>query len=381
MSRIAIASFLLLAACVDQRQGIEGTQSLAVDLGATPLGTPDDPLGPTDRTLTVQVTALNEDRDPDTTFTGDVDVYVQFLGSLTPALDDEPLIQIPVDAGESGVVNVDLPPVFGPALLWVEDKENGTYATGTSPTLWYENPHVADISTPEDLGSIDALQASPLELKQVSVTASRYGDAGHLVVTGVYAQGYTVSDVECTGAGATPPCTPGDFDHVLVFTFSRPRDEQGRTFAAGQVIDGFTGAVQEFNGLTEIGFPQTFVEVDGETLTPNEELIPDPAVIDAAWLEDTIEMEKRESGLVAIEGATVCELDDDYTTYKQWKLDIGAGCDDPINVITAGIAELDPADYVGQVMPRVVGTLRPVNIDSFNVWIVYPRGNDDLTLP
>jgi hypothetical protein len=27
-----------------------------------------------------------------------------------------------------------------------------------------------------------------------------------------------------------------------------------------------------------------------------------------------------------------------------------------------------------------VGTLRPVNIGSFNVWIVYPRSAADLTL-
>ena len=67
--------------------------------------------------------------------------------------------------------------------------------------------------------------------------------------------------------------------------------------------------------------------------------------------------------------------------YKQWKLDLGLGCQDAINVITSGVAELDPAEHVGEVMPRVVGTLRPVNTGSFNVWIVYPRGTSDLTLP
>jgi len=32
-------------------------------------------------------------------------------------------------------------------------------------------------------------------------------------------------------------------------------------------------------------------------------------------------------------------------------------------------------------MPRVVGTLRPVNVGSFNVWILYPRSMDDIELP
>jgi hypothetical protein len=35
---------------------------------------------------------------------------------------------------------------------------------------------------------------------------------------------------------------------------------------------------------------------------------------------------------------------------------------------------------VGKTLPRVVGTLRPVNIGTFNVWIVYPRSAADLTL-
>ena len=35
---------------------------------------------------------------------------------------------------------------------------------------------------------------------------------------------------------------------------------------------------------------------------------------------------------------------------------------------------------VGRTLPRVVGVLRPVNIGSFNVWIIYPRSTADLTL-
>ena len=39
----------------------------------------------------------------------------------------------------------------------------------------------------------------------------------------------------------------------------------------------------------------------------------------------------------------------------------------------------DPAAAVGQTLPRVVGILRPVNIGSFNVWIIYPRAMSDLS--
>ena len=36
--------------------------------------------------------------------------------------------------------------------------------------------------------------------------------------------------------------------------------------------------------------------------------------------------------------------------------------------------------FPGMTVTRVVGVLRPVNIGSFNVWIIYPRDSADLTL-
>ena len=50
-----------------------------------------------------------------------------------------------------------------------------------------------------------------------------------------------------------------------------------------------------------------------------------------------------------------------------------------LNLITAGTDfTTDPHTLVGKTLPKVVGIVRPVNIGSFNVWIVYPRGKDDL---
>jgi hypothetical protein len=146
----------------------------------------------------------------------------------------------------------------------------------------------------------------------------------------------------------------------------------------GDVVGRLTGAVSEFNGLTEVNFPQTFLAGERDTA-----LLPAPTVIDPAWLDTRIELEQVEAALVAIDGATLCPLDDDFTTYSQWKLDVGRGCGSrAFNIITKGqVPEFDPTSYVGEVFPRVVGTLRPVNIGSFNVWIIYPRNNDDVTRP
>ncbi len=379
---LGLATAVAAAGCVEQLPGISGTQSLLVDLVApTEPGTPGEPLDDTVRTVTLKVWALDEDNEVDTSFTADVDVYVQFLGGLTPELDDGPLERIALTAGESADFDLELLPVFGPTFLWVEDgsRDEATYATGTSPVLWYRNPFVADLQQPLDEAALDVLTSSPLEGKQITVSGSRYGAAGRLVVTGVYAQGYTVSDVQCADAAGTPPCTTGNYDHLLVFTFSAPRDEEGRPIAVGQVIDGFAGASQEFNGLTELSFPQTFVAAAEPVV--DEAMIPEPLPVDESWFGNTVEFERHESQLLSVIDGVLCELDEEYERYKQWKLDVGRGCGDPINFITAGVVEFDPALYVGQTIPRVVGTMRPVSIDSFNVWIMYPRSSDDLTLP
>ncbi|HLL25939.1 MAG TPA: hypothetical protein VK427_27565, partial [Kofleriaceae bacterium] len=83
----------------------------------------------------------------------------------------------------------------------------------------------------------------------------------------------------------------------------------------------------------------------------------------------------------------VCPIEDGpdgvYTRFKQWKVDPSiegnkCGTNEVINLITAGTDfTTSPYALVGRTLPKVVGILRPVNLGS-NIWIVYPRGNDDL---
>lgn len=388
-SRPLCGAALVLAAlaaggCEEERAGVSGTTSLAVELVSPgDPGTEEERLDDEARAVTLSVSALDEQGELDESFSRRVDLHVHYLGGLSPTLDEEPLLAVDLDAGRSPDIDLELPGVFGPTFLWIEDGdgEDATFATGTSPVLWYRDPWLVDVSQPPDEAALDALERSPLELKQIRVSGSRYGANGRMVVTGVYSQGYTLSDVQC-GEGARPPCTTGDYDAVFVFSFNRPLGEGTGPVEVGDVVEAVTGAVTEFNGLTELGFPQTYI-LDGER-DPGQ--VPEPVVIDPAWLGTRIEMERVEAGLVAIENATVCELDDDFETYAQWKLGLGEeGCADSgsiVNVITQGqVNDFDPADYIGQVVPRVVGTLRPVNIGSFNVWIIYPRDAEDLTLP
>jgi hypothetical protein len=295
--------------------------------------------------------------------------------------------------------------VFGPTTLWIDDGEGagdeyvpGKIA-GASPTLWFRDPFIADLQTPRDEMAIDALTRTPLQDKQVAVQGSRYGARGRLVITSVFAQGYTVSDVECADDAGGPPCVAQAYDHAMVFTFSAGRGSDGHVLEEGETIGGFAGGLSEFNGLTELGFPQTFTPAykddDGDGV--NDAIVkarmPAPVVLDVGWFgplsspDGRINFERNEAAAIEIQGGVVCPLDEDYATYKQWKLDpAGVGGDNCqgenlLNVITAGVvASLDPATLVGQTLPRVVGILRPVSIGSFNVWIIYPRGMTDLVL-
>lgn len=385
---------LALGGCVETREGITGTQSLRIDLKSPVPGSATTRLMDSQRTVVVDVSALDVENQVDTSYGNPVQVYVNFLGTLTPYLGGTPLATIQLNAGVATNQSITLPPVFGPTTLWFDDgaAPNPTYAAGASPVLWYRDPFIRDIQQPLDEMALDALGSSPLEQKQVSVRSSRYGENGRLVVTSVFAQGYTVSDVSC-GASGAPPCTTGDYDHKMVFSFSAARDERGCLIKEGQVIDGFAGGVSEFNGLTEIGFPQTFVVRPAQTECRDEEIdlnparLPAPAVFDSTWFTNKIMFERNEAAPIAITNAKVCNLDADYDTYKQWKLDpSGAGGNcmgnrNVLNVITSGIVPGDQITaIVGQTLPRVVGVLRPVNIGSFNVWIIYPRSMADLTL-
>ena len=406
--KLALAFGALVAAgCTEHRgHGLTGTQSIEVTLvsPADP-GAIDRRLPDTMRTLVVDLAAKDADNQIDPSFTKQVRVYTQFLGTLTPPLEQVPPTTILMRDGVAAGQTIVLPArVFGPTTLWIDDGEgaNADYVpgriAGASPTLWFRDPFVSDLQTPRDEMALDALTVTPLQDKQIAVRASRHGAAGRLIITSVFSQGYTVSDVQCNGA-EPPACTAGAYDHAMVFTFSAGRGSDGHVLEEGELIQGFAGGLSEFNGLTEVGFPQTFTPAfkDANNDDVNDAIdrarLPAPAVVQVSWFgpltspDGRINFERNEAGLIEIRDGMVCPLDDEYETYKQWKLDPagmgGANCmgDNLINVITAGtVASLDPATLVGRKLPSVVGALRPVNLSGFNVWIIYPRGMSDLDL-
>jgi len=394
---------VVLTGCTTENAALTGAQSIKVEVVApASVGTVDQRLPDTQRMLTVDLTAIDAVGQLDASFADSLRVYAQFLGTLTPDLDQMPLVTIPMANGQASNQQITLPAsVLGPTTLWID---NGTglgadYAhgqvTGTSDTLWYRDPFISDLQTPRSETDVDALSVTPLTDKQISVSTSRYGARGRLVVTSVFSQGYTVSDVECADVNGTPPCTANSYDHVMVFTFSAARDQHGRLLEVGRVLSKFNGGLSEFNGLTEVGFPRTYApEAEDEVPVINTARLPAPVRFDLMWFEPLsnplgrINFERNEAGAIEILGAKVCPTDDDYDTYKQWKIDPSGVASDAIcngskviSVITQGTDfTTDPRTLVGRVLPRIVGIVRPVSIGSFNVWIIFPRGTSDVTL-
>jgi hypothetical protein len=366
------------AGCVEHEPLPEETTSLRVSVTApADVGSAEDRLDDALRQVEISVTALDASGRTDTGFSGTVDVYVQTLNALS----EEPARLALASGVGSGTIQ--LPRiVFGPTYLWLEDftgepRRLPTYATGTSPTLWFREPFLADISTPDLTGTPSSwLRRSPLEGKQVRISGSRHGAAGRLVVTGVYADGFSLSDVDCTSR----PCRAAPFAHVYVFSFSRPIDVRRRPVQIGHTLADVEGGIVEFNGFTELNFPVQ--ELASEDV--DESLLPQPVRVDPAWLvrgneQGQLRMEEQEGGLVTVENVTVCPLDGDFERFQQWKVDVGNGCGSPVNVISAStVATFDPREVVGRRVTRIAGALRGVNLASNNIWILLPRNAADL---
>jgi hypothetical protein len=384
-----VAALVVLPACVSDEPGRTGTTSLAVTVTSpAQLGTPDAPLclDPDvvceDRKVTVDIQARDQNGQPDPSVNGDIDLYAHFLGTLTPDQPRHiPLQTVTMTAGVA-TATLALDSAYGATLVWAEDvtRPGASFATGVTPELYFRDPFLADVQSSLGISPLAWLESSPLEGKQVRVSRSQFGNQGHLVVTGVYGQGYTVSDVKIADRSVPP------FAHGFIFTFGRPRAAGGRDIEVGDVVKTVSGGISEFVGFTEYNFPQTVLT----DAAPDPSLVPDPVLLDRAWLdlpaapEGMINLEKLEAGLVEVDGAKVCDTagDTSFARFAQWKVDVGRGCGSKaFSVITKGqVADFDPVAMKGKTIQRLVGTLKGVNQGSLQVWIVQPRSSADIQL-
>ena len=276
-------------------------------------------------------------------------------------------------------------------------------------------PTVAEVEETTD-GATSPLVNSFLEIRR-----------GDLVVTGIEAAGFFVTDI------AEPASQyAGNFASIYVYNYSYPDGLQ-----VGDHLESITGTVQEFSGATQLTFP-SWVRKEGP---PRTEDLPPPTLIttqtcgapaggDNALLcgYDTtnLDMESLEGGLVKVENVRAptkwvdCDLNQDgyvsnfdasctpgdertvckelycksacnidpgctelssYRAYGQWAVAMNDGAGPKINVLTQeGYPELDPtAEENSGVSLDVTGNLRQA-LAARPRWIIVARSSEDVTV-
>ena len=285
---------------------------------------------------------------------------------------------------------VTLPPVFGPTTIWFDD--------GKDVRRDVRDRRLADAVVPRPVHRRTSRSRATRcrstrsrrrrsETRTSTSRQSRYGADGRLVVSSVFSQGYTVADMQCAAGGA-PPCTAGDYDSRSRCSRSRRRPTSTATLVEGQVIDRVRGRRQRVQRPHRDRLPAVVHARRRARRQPGARADAGRRSTRAGSVDPTTRSTSSATrrGPIEIDNGIVCPLDSDFDMYKQWKLAPSGGMADCTGNERhqPDHRRRDPDRSRTRSWARrcrsVVGILRPVNIGSFNVWIVYPRGDADLTL-
>ncbi len=415
-----LVAAILLAGCVEERPLVERTASFDVQVAAD-LGTPDEPLPFPDEPIEVDVTvrALSNRGGVREGFSGPVALFVQ-PGDISGA--GMGPVTVELESGTGGA-RVWLERVYGPTHVCAEDRlgREPSYAVGCSDRFHFEMPSVAQLQITDNNAE------SPMEGAYVDIRA------GDLIVTGVYPEGFFLTDL----AAEPVPERPGDFGSIFIFNFSYPEG-----ISIGDRLSSVSGTVQVFVGSTQLVFP-SWVHREGPRGGHDD--LPEPVemtaeICDAATSGTTaglcghstsnLDIESLESALVTVRGArtptrwvdcdfnrdghvanwdprchqhpidpsletycaeiecnTECNLDKEctelssYRQYGQWAVTLDGGAGPKINIVTReGYPELDPlASKNKGVLIDVTGNLRH-SLPARPRWLVLARDSTDVTV-
>ncbi|MDF1566341.1 MAG: hypothetical protein P1V51_25140 [Deltaproteobacteria bacterium] len=235
---IALAGLALLgsAGCVEERKLTETVSSFQVELDQV-YGTAEIPLAFPDAPMPVQVTvtALSNTGGP---FKGlDFPVTLYTAPGKAQTVDGLTLVQADLVDGK-GQADLTLQAVYGRTHVCAKDNlrgEDSTYAIGCTPTLYFDMPRIDQVQVTTDATT------SPLLGGFIEVRS------GDLIVTGILAEGFYVTDLE---APAPAGGLPGDFGSLFIYSFSFPEG-----VVIGDRLSSVIGTVQEFTGSTQLTFP------------------------------------------------------------------------------------------------------------------------------
>jgi hypothetical protein len=290
--------------------------ALASLLGCTPTTESPDRSGPLGFRVTFPDPPGGESAQTQLPFTAEafsVDVAIEAIGydrevmedfTATIALKATPaqLLSTPFVLVQDGRASatVTMTRGFGQVRVWATDEGTdetpGSYATGVSPTIWFDYPTIAQVQ------ASDSTVESPMEHTYAHMRGwdEAHADPRDMRVTAVTNDGFYVTDLN------EPP---GSYNSMFAFTFSRPEGVH-----EGMRLRRLSGIVEEFLGFTELGFP------DWDIVDSLDE--PEPADLPSGIACDSPEMEKWESSLVTVHnlmsdfrGGGECA---DYVEFGQW---------------------------------------------------------------
>ncbi|MFN7130702.1 MAG: hypothetical protein ACK4N5_01385 [Myxococcales bacterium] len=157
------------------------------------------------------------------------------------------------------------------------DAPDRTYAAGVSAPVFFKDPSIADvqrITIGESFGN-PAWDNKTSPLVGNFLTIERPPPAGDMIVTGIGAEGFYVTDLKAEpfhyDVRGSSVKAVGNFASIFVYSYSYPDG-----LFLGDRVKTISGTVQEFSGHTQLVFP-SWVRVEA---TPRPQDIPAPVLFD-----------------------------------------------------------------------------------------------------
>ncbi len=174
-----------------------------------------------------------------------------------------------------------------------DTETGGTYAVGTTPSVYYALPRIADVRGYSlNGGSATAFPGEQVRMETGYNERTNQFDSD-VVVTRISSDGFYVTDVNAQASTG--------YASIFAFTFSAPTK-----LRVCDRFKGFSGTASDFFGFTEIGFPTWSVEYYDPKVTPC--LVPEPTVLSVADLANTKGLFRYESAMVRVQTAGTVSL-------------------------------------------------------------------------
>ncbi|MEO6575671.1 MAG: hypothetical protein ABIP89_17605, partial [Polyangiaceae bacterium] len=205
----------------------------------------------------------------------------------------------------NGNGTVDFPADPGCAFANDDSEEIGTYAGGTTETLYFTSPRLEDVRGFKGGGSSTPFPHEQL-LLDTGYRAKNNNFDFSVVVTRIASDGFYVADIEDDRVDRKVPQFLTDGRHgyssVFAFNFSAPPK-----LRVCDRLTTLTGTASDFFGFTELGFPTWSVEEYDPA--KRDCLVPEPYEFDVAGLSSTPIRLRYESALVRVIAGTHKILD------------------------------------------------------------------------